>query len=87
LILLHPAELGHVTAPTIQCQTKALDNSPQKVYSCSNSQTIQSPGKLSAQPQPSGDGDGRRSAEGFESEASEGLQIPSRGFFFWRVIP
>ena len=25
--------------------------------------------------------------EGFESEASEGLRFPSRGFFFWEVIP
>jgi len=25
--------------------------------------------------------------KGFESEASEGLRFPSRGFFIWRVIP
>jgi len=25
--------------------------------------------------------------EGFESSASEGLWFPSRGFFFWEVIP
>jgi len=58
-----------------------------KVYRRLNSHTIQSPGKLSAQLQPSEMAMRTCHPKGFESEASKGVRFPFGGFFILRVIP
>jgi adenylate cyclase len=65
----------------IRC-IRDLDNSLQKVYSCLDSRTIQSPGKLSALPSPPGDGHEATPLEGIGNEASKGFLSPFGGFCF-----
>jgi hypothetical protein len=61
-------------------QIKAVDIYPKMVYSSLISYTIQSPGRLSAQPLPSGVGHEDTPLEGIESEASKGPRFLSGGF-------
>jgi hypothetical protein len=66
---------------------KDLDIPSEKFYSLHNSQQFSHPVNFQHNRNLLEMAMKERHPKGFESEASEGLRFPSRGFFIWEVIP